>query len=132
MDKLRLIILSLIVFGGSASDVMSQEFKLGTTAAEISMLPRYCQDWFIQNKNGLRQWAQTLGKETNAHLGHHCNGLLFFNRATMEFQNQSERRRLAKRAARESNYVLKRWPMSSPLYQEALANKMRSESLASQ
>ena len=129
MRKRQLAILSAVLYLIIVGQAAAQQKKEGPNPAELAMLPQYCQDRLLVNRERMQHWDRVMGRGNSLHLHHHCNGLLYFHRANMMIGNEAQRRRLLKRAAGESNYVLKRWSPNFPLYQEALNNKMQAEAL---
>jgi hypothetical protein len=120
----RLIILKRFARGallvgilGSSFLSHAQEMIGRWTAAEVASLPQYCQDRLIEKRNAER-WRRELGPEIWEHLHHYCYALIFYSRASTEIDAR-KRRDAAKQGIANFNYVLKRWPPTFPLYQQA-------------
>ena len=111
---LRVLLVGIL---GSSFLSHAQEMIGRWTAAEVASLPQYCSDRLNKNRNRER-WRREFGPEIHNHLHHFCYGLIQFSRASTEF-DAGERRYAAKQGIGEFNYVLKRWPPTFPLYQQA-------------
>ena len=124
----RLIILKRFAPGallvgmlGSSFPSHAQEMIGRWTAAEVASLPQYCSDRLNNSRNRDR-WRREFGVEIYLHLHHYCYALVFYSRASTEFDAR-KRRSAAKEGIGNFDYVLKRWPPNFPLYQQALIYK---------
>ena len=72
-----------------------------------------------------------MGVEIFNHLHHFCYGMIYFQRASINFDVPS-RRALAQAGINNFNYVLKRWPANSAWYQQAQQYKTQLEFLKDQ
>ena len=122
---LSMVLLQLAVIEPTGAQVGKAE----ANPAELAILPQYCQDRLTRNRDRMQHWHRLFGRENAIHIHHHCYGLLFLNRANAVVGDDTKRRRMLQRAAKESNYVLSRWSQNFPLYQEALNNKLQAEAL---
>ena len=87
-------------------------------------MPQYCQDKIANRNNG--QWGGYFGRDIWIHFHHFCYGLIYYSRASIEFDDKS-RRFHAKNGITNFNYVLGRWPASSQWSQQAQMYKTQLE-----
>ncbi|HKA43512.1 MAG TPA: tetratricopeptide repeat protein [Burkholderiales bacterium] len=97
----------------------------GRTAAEVSLLPAYCQ-----SKMGYRpgpaeaeRWRNAVGPETWEHVHHYCQGLIHVNNATLTARKPEERQFLLRASVDEFNYMIKNAPANAVLMPEILTKK---------
>ena len=99
----------------------------GATAAEIVLLPDFCQARLGgMNTELYRRWNERMGPDKFVHLHHYCHGLRFMSRYRAAVDDQL-RRGYLQAAAGEFNYVLQRWPDGFALKADAKARKAEAE-----
>lgn len=97
--------------------------------ADLAMLPEYCQARFAgPNSMAYKSWNQRLGESNFRHIHHFCYGLAAMNRSRLEFDSQKKTAAL-RRAIREFDYVLKRWPKEFSLYPQAMVYQQHAETM---
>ncbi len=97
--------------------------------AEILMLPEYCQARFAGEKSAAYQsWQQRFGRTNFLHIHHYCYGLNAINKAKWEFEPQ-KKAFYYKRAIREFDYVLKRWPKGFSLTSTAMLYQQHAQTM---
>lgn len=126
MKRLFLMLSYVIIFAGRTSS--AEPLASVMTPMGIAALPEYCQAKFGDDRLGKERWAQALGRDNWHHLGHYCSGLLHLNKAKASVNNKKRNGNLGQ-AIRHFDYVLARWPKSSPLYKAAENNKMLARTL---
>ena len=101
------------------------------TAAEIAMLPDYCQArWAGKDTAAFKSWKQRLGASNFIHIHHFCIGLHFMNKAPMEF-DAKEKKFMLQKAVRNFDYVLARWPKHFSMTSEASVHRQQAKMMLS-
>ncbi|NKN33387.1 hypothetical protein [Marichromatium bheemlicum] len=125
--RLACMLVSLAgLLGGPLTSASAQGVNAKPTALEIAALPPYCQARLNRDRAQMDQWIGAMGKDLFTHIHHYCNGMVYFNRANAALQSDT-RNALLSRAISEFNYVIKRWPTSFVLYQQAGVYKSMAE-----
>ena len=104
-----------------------QRLPFKPSAAEVSVLPEYCQARLSGNADLQRSWAQTMGKENFMHLHHFCYGLNYMNRVKLIVGPNKHKRHYLQTALAQFNYVIRNWPEEFPLTAEAKSHKNQIE-----
>lgn len=73
-------------------------------------------------------WRQRIGDEQFLHLHHYCFGLFFLNRGMATFEKRKRNQNLDL-SVKEFQYVIDRWPASSPYRKQALEAQQRARML---
>ena len=91
---------------------------LRPTVNELAMLPKDC-DVRLNGSDEAKRIASTrLGEDTFLALHHYCFGLNYLNRARFTMK-RADKKYYLETAIGELNYVLKHFPINSPLRPEA-------------
>lgn len=106
------------------------QVQYAPTEAELKMLPLGCQARLGSDKAAYKSWEARFGHDIWIHMHHYCNGLKEINRAALAI-DRSVRRKTLGLASREFDYVLQRWPTTSPMFAEAQQKKKEVEQLLS-
>ena len=114
--------LLLFVLGGSFL-AQAQETLHNIPITEVAILPQYCQDR-LNNQKNKEKWVSVFGNNGWIHLHHYCYGLNYYFRAGSEFDTR-KRGKYAQKGIGQFDYVMRKWPASFQLYQQAQMYKQQ-------
>lgn len=120
------IVLSLILFATLAR--AQGGFPQNPTAAEIAVMPEYCQARLGPNNDFYQRWNMSMGPEKFVHLHHYCFGLNQMSRVRYTFDKQ-KRKYILQAAVNEFDYVIRNWPADFVLAKDAQRGKAEAQSL---
>jgi tetratricopeptide (TPR) repeat protein len=95
----------------------------GRTAAEISLLPKYCQTKLYDRPEDREHWVNLLGRENWEHVHHYCQGLIHTNNATLIAGKPEERMAALRASIGEFDYMIRNCSSSFVLMPEILTKK---------
>lgn len=129
MNKRRTKIPPILASAALASMLAMPGYGAQLNEADVAMLPEYCKARFAgPNSMAYKSWNQRLGESNFRHIHHFCYGLAAMNRSRLEFDSQKKTAAL-RRAIREFDYVLKRWPKEFSLYPQAMVYQQHAETM---
>lgn len=91
-------------------------------------LPPECSARLRGDKATMNMWRQRIGDRQFLHLHHYCFGLFYLNRG-MATVDKRKRNRDFEHSVGEFQYVIDRWPATSPYRQQALQAQQRARML---
>lgn len=97
----------------------------GRTAAEVSVLPPFCQAKFgyMTSPQEVARWQNAVGGEGWEHIHHYCQGLINTNQALFSTRSPQEKQLLLKASVDEFNYMIANTSSKFVLLPEILMKK---------